>query len=436
MDAVSPVPAERLRQLRLHRRRLLPRRLQGRAHLGRARRPQRQRVRGLQQVREPEEPAAHRGLHHGRHRLGDVVGLRHHRHHDRPGQPAQVRRLRRRLGRHAGDRRPGAVLQLPDRLHRAVRVRRARARLGALRLAAELPAVAGQRAVRDQADVARTCARPCGTGTSLRRPRGHDVRPVHRRAGVQLRRPGDHPLDLARGERVLRHPPRPEQRHRAAARVGVQHAGGLQALRRHRRGDGHRHPRHDQGAGRRGRAGRRASGCCATWASRSGSSTSRRTRYSKNRLGQGPTKFYENAPTIIGDAADVDRITNHVLGDACTPGQRQGVHLRDGAPGGRPLHERRPGRPAVAERTYRRVPPSAGAASLGRAARDARLRRDAGSRHVSEDRSSMPSRPATATQPRSRPSTRSSTRSRARLHRRHPPRHHRLPASPGWTSRC
>ena len=42
--------------------------------------------------------------------------------------------------------------------------------------------------------------------------------------------------------------------------------------------------------------------------------------YSKNRLGTGPTKFYENAPTIVGDAADVDRITNHVLGDACTPG--------------------------------------------------------------------------------------------------------------------
>jgi methanol:N,N-dimethyl-4-nitrosoaniline oxidoreductase len=42
--------------------------------------------------------------------------------------------------------------------------------------------------------------------------------------------------------------------------------------------------------------------------------------YSKNRLGQGPTKFYENEKTIRGDAADVDRITNHVLGDACTPG--------------------------------------------------------------------------------------------------------------------
>jgi methanol:N,N-dimethyl-4-nitrosoaniline oxidoreductase len=42
--------------------------------------------------------------------------------------------------------------------------------------------------------------------------------------------------------------------------------------------------------------------------------------YSKNRLGRGPTKFYEKAKTITGDKADVDRITNHVLGDACTPG--------------------------------------------------------------------------------------------------------------------
>ena len=42
--------------------------------------------------------------------------------------------------------------------------------------------------------------------------------------------------------------------------------------------------------------------------------------YSKNRLGKGPTKLYENSPVIRGDAEDVDRITNHVLGDACTPG--------------------------------------------------------------------------------------------------------------------
>lgn len=42
--------------------------------------------------------------------------------------------------------------------------------------------------------------------------------------------------------------------------------------------------------------------------------------YSKNRLGQGPTAFYETRPTISGDKEDVDNITHHVLGDACTPG--------------------------------------------------------------------------------------------------------------------
>ena len=39
-----------------------------------------------------------------------------------------------------------------------------------------------------------------------------------------------------------------------------------------------------------------------------------------NRLGVGPTQFYANAGVIKGDDADIDRITNHVLGDACTPG--------------------------------------------------------------------------------------------------------------------
>jgi methanol:N,N-dimethyl-4-nitrosoaniline oxidoreductase len=42
--------------------------------------------------------------------------------------------------------------------------------------------------------------------------------------------------------------------------------------------------------------------------------------YPKNRLGKGPTKFYEAQKTIKGDKADIDRVTNHVLGDACTPG--------------------------------------------------------------------------------------------------------------------
>src|SRR6476469_3592661 len=42
--------------------------------------------------------------------------------------------------------------------------------------------------------------------------------------------------------------------------------------------------------------------------------------YSKNRLGQGPTEYYKKAPVIKGDKAAIDRITNHILGDACTPG--------------------------------------------------------------------------------------------------------------------
>ncbi len=42
--------------------------------------------------------------------------------------------------------------------------------------------------------------------------------------------------------------------------------------------------------------------------------------YSKNRPGTGPNEFYKGEDVIKGDAADVDRITNHVLGDACTPG--------------------------------------------------------------------------------------------------------------------
>ncbi len=42
--------------------------------------------------------------------------------------------------------------------------------------------------------------------------------------------------------------------------------------------------------------------------------------YTKNRLGEGPTAYYTNAKVIKGDDNDIDRITNHVLGDACTPG--------------------------------------------------------------------------------------------------------------------
>lgn len=42
--------------------------------------------------------------------------------------------------------------------------------------------------------------------------------------------------------------------------------------------------------------------------------------YVKNRLGQGPTEYYAGRAVVKGDEEDVDNITNHVLGDTCTPG--------------------------------------------------------------------------------------------------------------------
>ena len=102
-----------------------------------------------------------------------------------------------------GHRRPSALLRLPAGLHRAMRLRRARARLRAVRVPAELPDLARQRFACDQADRRKPARghleRPGSQGS-----RGHDVRAVHRRAGVQLRRAGDHPLHLARDQRVLR----------------------------------------------------------------------------------------------------------------------------------------------------------------------------------------------------------------------------------------
>lgn len=40
--------------------------------------------------------------------------------------------------------------------------------------------------------------------------------------------------------------------------------------------------------------------------------------HEKNRLGQGPTKYYESQPKVLGDPETIDNVTNHVLGDACT----------------------------------------------------------------------------------------------------------------------
>ena len=40
--------------------------------------------------------------------------------------------------------------------------------------------------------------------------------------------------------------------------------------------------------------------------------------HEKNRLGQGPTAYYEGQKKVLGDDQTIDNITNHVLGDACT----------------------------------------------------------------------------------------------------------------------
>ncbi len=101
--------------------------------------------------------------------------------------------------------------------------------------------------------------------------------------------------------------------------MGLQHAGGLSPLRRHRRGDGCRHPWHDQAQAADAALAAsirllRDVGIPEKFTDVTAES------YSKNRLGQGPTKYYETQATITGDSDDVDRITNHVLGDACTPG--------------------------------------------------------------------------------------------------------------------
>ena len=85
----------------------------------------------------------------------------------------------------------------------------------------------------------------------------HDLGAVHRRPGVLLRLPGHPALALARRLRLLRHPPRAQQRHRHLARVDLQPAGGGPPLRRHRPrdGGGHHRPVADRGLRPRDRGG-------------------------------------------------------------------------------------------------------------------------------------------------------------------------------------
>ena len=55
-------------------------------------------------------------------------------------------------------------------------------------------------------------------------------------------------------------------------------------------------------------------------ASRSASSTSHMTRTRRTGSARARRSSTRSAKVVKGDADDVDRITNHVLGDACTPG--------------------------------------------------------------------------------------------------------------------
>jgi len=44
------------------------------------------------------------------------------------------------------------------------------------------------------------------------------------------------------------------------------------------------------------------------------------------------TGYYENAPVIKGDTDDIDRITRHVLGDACPPATPKNAPSKPSAP--------------------------------------------------------------------------------------------------------
>ena len=219
----------------------------------------------------------------------------------------------------AGDRRPGAVLQLPGRLHRAVRLRRARARLRALRLPAELPAVTGQRAVRDQADRRRTCARRCGTAQDLPGREGmmyaqYIAAQAFNSGGLGIIHSISHAIsafyDLHHGLNNAIALPRVWAFNMPVAYKRFADIAGQMGVDTHGMTD-------VQAA--------EAALAAAIRLLRDVGIPERfvdvtQDSYSKNRLGMGPTKFYENAKVVKGDADDVDRITNHVLGDACTPG--------------------------------------------------------------------------------------------------------------------
>ncbi len=249
------VRRRRVRRLRFHRRRQLPRHDQGREGGGGARRQERQRVPGRERLRDAGQPGAHRDQHHGRDGVRDHAGLRDHG----PlfaGCAAQVGWLRPGCHHDAGDQRPRAVHDPAARVRGLHWLRHYGPRLGVLRRpgAAPLddPGCPGRRHA-GAGEPARGHLQP----QELPGDGRYGLGAIHGRAGV-LDGSARHPaLALARGLRVLRHPPRPEQRRRAATRVDVQPASGAAAVRGHRGGDGRGHAQHEHlpGGRRRDRGG-------------------------------------------------------------------------------------------------------------------------------------------------------------------------------------
>ena len=240
-----------VRRLRVGRRRQLARRGQGRADRGRPRRAQHQRVRGHQHVREARQPAPDRDQHHQRDRLGDHAGLRDHRHH--LGQRSvQVGRLRPRGHHHAGHQRPDADDDPAGRVRGLHGLRHAGPRLGVLRQPGAVrrrPAagLAGRAAGRGEP------ARGLRQPAELQGHEQHDVGAVHGRPGVLVGAARHHPLALPRRVRLLRRPPRAQQRRRHRARVDLQRARLPGSLRRHRSRDARAQAGDEPGRGRRRR---------------------------------------------------------------------------------------------------------------------------------------------------------------------------------------
>ena len=156
-----------------------------------------------------------------------------------------------------------------------------------------------------------------------RRDDEHDVGPVHGRAGVLVGAARDHPLALARRLRVVRRPPRPQQRRRHRPRVDLQPPRVPGPLRRHRPT---RCMRPSPACpGREGRRRRDRGGHPPRARLRIPENCSTAQEYPKTPIGQG---WYESRPAKIEpDDAELEKMAAHMLADICTPGNPRQVTL-------------------------------------------------------------------------------------------------------------